>query len=50
MVLYPLNPIQMAEKKSAPKFRSAETGQYTTKKYAENHPKTTVKETEKKKK
>lgn len=29
------------------KFRDAETGLYTTKKYAEEHPKTTVKETDK---
>ncbi|MBB6001431.1 hypothetical protein HNP25_000070 [Arcicella rosea] len=29
-------------------YRRADNGQYTTKKYAENHPKTTVKETDKK--
>lgn len=28
------------------KYRNAETGQFTTKKYAEKHPKTTVKESE----
>ncbi|MCD6017666.1 MAG: hypothetical protein K0S53_787 [Bacteroidetes bacterium] len=39
----------MAEK-STPKHRDAETGQYVTKKYADSHPKTTVKETDKKKK
>lgn len=26
------------------KYRDAESGQYTTKKYADKHPKTTVKE------
>lgn len=31
------------------KYRRADTGQYTTKKYADKHPKTTVKETDKKK-
>ncbi|MEO6303735.1 MAG: hypothetical protein ABIP51_11255 [Bacteroidia bacterium] len=30
--------------------RDAETGLYVTKKYADKHPKTTVKETDKKKK
>ena len=29
-------------------YRSAETGRYVTKEYAEKHPKTTVKETGKK--
>lgn len=46
-------------KKSAPKTKTTETktnyrdagsGEFVTKKYAENHPKTTVKETDKKKK
>lgn len=39
-------------KKSSDKverYRSAETGQYVTKKEADKHPKTTVKETDKKK-
>lgn len=30
------------------KYRRADNGQYTTKKYSESHPKTTVKETDKK--
>ena len=30
-----------------PKHRDAETGQYVTKKYADKHPKTTVKEVDK---
>lgn len=30
--------------KSPPKYRSADTGQYVTPKYAKTHPKTTVKE------
>ena len=30
-----------------PKYRDAGDGQYVTKKYAESHPKTTVKETDK---
>ena len=34
----------MATKES---YRRADTGQYTTKEYAESHPKTTVKETQK---
>ena len=33
-----------------PKYRSAESGEYVTKKYAKSHPKTTVKETDKSKK
>jgi len=33
--------------KSKTSFRRADTGQYTTKKYAEKHPNTTVKETDK---
>jgi hypothetical protein len=41
----------MAKKSTQPpKYRDADTGQYTTKKYAESHPKTTVKETDKKNK
>ncbi len=39
----------MSKKKPAPKHRSAVTGKYVTKKYAEKHPKTTVKESPKKK-
>ena len=35
---------------SAPKYRSAKSGRYVTKKYAESHPNTTVKETDKPKK
>jgi hypothetical protein len=30
--------------KSPPKYRRADTGEYTTKKYALEHPKTTVRE------
>ena len=37
-------------KKPAPKYRDAGTGEYVTKKYSDNHPKTTVKETSKPKK
>lgn len=33
-----------------PKYRDADSGQYTTKKYADKHPSTTVKETDKPKK
>jgi hypothetical protein len=33
--------------KSKTSYRRADSGQYTTKKYAESHPKTTVKETQK---
>jgi hypothetical protein len=33
--------------KPAPKYRDADSGQYVTKKYADNHPRTTVKETDK---
>jgi hypothetical protein len=29
------------------KYRRADSGEYTTKQYAEKHPKTTVKETQK---
>lgn len=32
------------------KYRDADSGQYVKKKYADKHPKTTVKETDKKKK
>lgn len=32
-------------KKKAPRYRRADNGRYTTKKYAKKHPKTTVKET-----
>ena len=40
----------MAKKSSAqPRHRDAKDGQYVTKKYADKHPKTTVKETDKKK-
>ena len=38
----------MSQKKVI-KYRDAETGLYITKKQAENNPKTTVKETDKKK-
>jgi hypothetical protein len=41
----------MAKSKSKPakkiNYRDAESGEYVTKKYAEKHPKTTVKETDK---
>jgi hypothetical protein len=44
----------MAKSSSKPEksvhYRDAESGQYITKKEAEKHPKTTVKETDKKKK
>lgn len=40
----------MANKSKTVRYRSAESGQYTTKKYSEKHPKTTVRETDKKKK
>jgi hypothetical protein len=36
--------------KPAPKYRDAESGQYVKKTYSDKHPKTTVKETDKKKK
>jgi hypothetical protein len=36
--------------KTSTKHRDAGTGEYVTKKYADTHPKTTVKETDKKKK
>ena len=35
--------------KKATNYRDAKSGEYVTKKYAEKHPKTTVKETDKKK-
>jgi len=35
----------MAQPKES--YRRSDTGQYTTKKYAEKHPNTTVKETDK---
>jgi hypothetical protein len=34
--------------KMPPKYRDANDGQYVTEKYAEKHPKTTVKENDKK--
>lgn len=34
---------------SAPKYRDAKSGEYVTKKYADKHPATTVKEKDKKK-
>jgi hypothetical protein len=37
-------------KTTTTKHRDAGTGQYVTKKHADSHPKTTVKETDKKKK
>lgn len=41
----------MAKKSSdGSKYRDAESGEYVTKKYAESHPKTTVKESPPKKK
>lgn len=36
--------------KPAPKYRDAGSGEYVTKKYADKHPNTTVKETDKPKK
>lgn len=36
-------------KKTSTNYRSAVTGKYVTKTYADKHPKTTVKETDKKK-
>jgi len=39
----------MTPKKDPPKYRDAGTGEYVTKRYADKHPKTTVKETDKKK-
>ena len=36
--------------KKSTKYRDAGTGQYVKKKYAESHPKTTVKETDRKRK
>jgi hypothetical protein len=44
---------QVAGKKSSSspgKFRRADSGRYTTKRYANKHPKTTVKETDRRKK
>jgi hypothetical protein len=37
----------MAKVVKTQKYRRADTGTYTTKKYADAHPKTTVKETDK---
>lgn len=37
-------------KNNPPKYREADKGRYVTKEYADKHPKTTVKETDKKKK
>ncbi|MFZ0533008.1 MAG: hypothetical protein WAM09_07480 [Anaerolineales bacterium] len=37
----------MPKDKTQTKYRDAGTGQYITKEYAKNHPKTTVKETNK---
>lgn len=39
----------MAKKNYVERHRDAETGKYVTKKYADKHPKTTVKERDKKK-
>ena len=39
----------MAKKKIQIRYRDAGTGKYVKKEYAEKHPKTTVKETDKKK-
>jgi hypothetical protein len=39
----------MAKTKKVERYRRADTGEYTTKEYAEKHTKTTVKETDKKK-
>ncbi|MCX8676160.1 MULTISPECIES: multidrug transporter [unclassified Apibacter] len=36
----------MAKEKKIVRYRDAETGHYTTKKYAEENPKTTVRETD----
>lgn len=37
----------MAKSKTQTSYRRADNGHYTTKTYAKNHPKTTVKETNK---
>ncbi|MFH0865780.1 MAG: multidrug transporter [Bacteroidota bacterium] len=37
----------MPKAKTVKRYRKAGDGQYTTKQYAEKHPKTTVKETDK---
>jgi len=37
----------MTKKKTQTRYRDAGTGKYVKKKYAEKHPKTTVKETDK---
>lgn len=37
----------MAKEKKIERYRDAGDGQYVTKEYAEKHPKTTVKETDK---
>ena len=39
----------MAAKKTTTKHRSADSGRYVTKKYADTHPKITVKETDRRK-
>ena len=36
------------QSKTSINYRSADTGRYVTKQYAQKHPKTTVKETDKK--
>ena len=38
----------MAKKAGVTRHRSAKSGEYVTKKYADSHPSTTVKETRKK--
>jgi hypothetical protein len=40
----------MADSKKTTHYREADKGRYVTKEYADKHPKTTVKETDKKKK
>jgi hypothetical protein len=40
--------VSAMSKKTSKVYRDAGSGQFVTKKYAENHPKTTVKETVKK--
>jgi hypothetical protein len=37
----------MAKEQKNEKYRRADSGEYTTKEYAEKHPKTTIKETQK---
>jgi len=46
-VIHPLKPPAMTTSKKQQRYRRADTGQYTTRKYAEKHLSTTVKETEK---